>query len=153
MAIFGNTPPSSPLPSTYAGFGPDIDDWACDTWKEYYIRNKAAFGKEKAQTILNRDIANTNSFSGHIQWCKYDCEWVKYFASEGLKTGNVFSESYCAGTAVVSAVEHTAETADNLTGSVSKLTSSKVLSLGLIAGAGYLALKVFYPEALKKIKK
>lgn len=155
MGIFGiwQTNPTSPLASTYAGFPPDIDDWSCDQWKQYYINNKAAYGKAKAQDILNADIANTNSLTSNIQFCKYDCDWVNYFHGEGLDTGNIFSKAYCATDAAVTAVQNTAQTVSNITAGVSSVTQSKVVSVALVAGAAFVAYKVFFPSILKPKKK
>lgn len=153
MSLFFATPASSPLPSSYADLPPDIDDWSCDQWKIYYTRNKAAYGQAKAISIVSTDSANTSSITSNSQFCKYDCDFVNFFAKEGLVTGNIFSKAYCTVDAVATAVENTADTASNVTGSLKSFTSSKLFSIGLIAGLGYLAVKELYPSMLKKSRR
>jgi hypothetical protein len=149
MAIFGDTKPTSPLPSSYAGLPADIDDWSCEHWRTYYSRNKALLGQQKAKDIINLDMGNISAFS-NAQWCKYDCDWVAFFQKEGLTTGNIISKGYCTVDNVATAAQNTTQSAANVSQSLKGITSVPVVSLALIAGAGYAVVKLFFPKLLKK---
>lgn len=146
MGMFTTILPSSPVASTYAGFPMDMDDWDCESWKQYYIRNKAALGKTQAVSIVNKDSYRIGIFA-NAHSCPYDCDFASYMAGEGLDPSNIFSSIYCGGTKVVknvvNATVDTSKVLSNVTSAAESVTSSKLLTLGLIAGFGYLAYNHF----------
>jgi hypothetical protein len=138
--IFTTVRPTSPIPSTYAGLPEDMDDWSCAEWVTYHKRVKAALGKDKAIDIVSRDSdsigiwANSNS-------CKYNCEWSRYFKSEGIDPGsNIFSSLYC--------------TAENVSNTAEGITSPGFLKplivIAVIGGGAYIANKAGLFDSFKK---
>lgn len=146
MGMFSTILPSSPVGSTYAGMPMDMDDWECEDWKQYYLRNKYALGKEQAVSIVNKDSYRIGIFA-NAHYCPYDCDFATFMANEGLDPSNIFSSIYCGATKVtknvVNATVDTSEVISNVTGAVRAGTSSKFLTLLLIGGLGYVAYNKF----------
>jgi hypothetical protein len=137
--MFDTVRPTSPYPSTYAGFPQDMDDWNCGQWKSYYSANKLIMGKDKAIALLERDADSIGSFATG-QMCKYDCSFVEFFKKEGVNVGWIGSKLYCAaenvGDAAVKvseSVENVARTGSGVTDFFADVANSKLL---LLAGAG-----------------
>ncbi len=102
--MFTTIRPTSPDPSTYAGFPEDMDDWECGTLEQYYWNLVDAFGKEQARLIWNADTDRIG-FWGEAQSCRYNCEWNNRMRAEGLSTGsNIISNAYCTTSNVVEGI-------------------------------------------------
>jgi hypothetical protein len=142
MGLFDTIRPSSPDASSYIGFPADMDDWNCEQWKQYYIRNKASLGKTKAVSILNNDSLRIGMFA-NVHSCPYDCQWATYMAGEGLDPSNIFSTIYCTTVTAVNTGSSVVNVASNVVGTVDKITSSKIVTTLLIGGIAYLGYKVF----------
>ena len=99
--IFTTISPTSSLPSTYAGFPLDQDDWVCAQWDSYYERNKTALGQKKALEIFSIDTNRVGSFA-NLELCKFDCEFVKKFRALGWNI-TWLSTVYCGAEEVVEA--------------------------------------------------
>ncbi len=146
MGMFSDVLPSSPVASSFAGFPRDMDDWNCEQWKQYYIRNKAALGQTQAVSILNSDSYRISIFAD-VHSCPYDCDWANYMAGQGMDPSNIFSMVYCGGTKVVKnvvdATVDTSQVLSNVTNKVSKFTGSSILMLVLLGGIAYVGYNKF----------
>lgn len=146
MGMFSVVMPSSLVLSTFQGFPMDMDDWNCEQWKQYYLRNKAAQGKDKAISIINNDSARVGMFAD-LQYCTYDCDWSAFFAKEGIDPSSIFSYTFCGIVGVtknaVDIAKDTSQTAANVTSAVSKATGSNLITLAVLGGLGYMAYKKF----------
>lgn len=121
--------PTSPAPSTYAGFPADIDDWGCGQWYLYHRANAELYGVEIANKYLINDFERLNPFAD--AWaCKYDCDFLNYLKNNGINYTNFISDIYCTAENLTSATRTTSE-------SVAKL-SKIILPLALIGGAYYI---------------
>ena len=98
--------PSSPDARTYAGFDSDIDDWDCDTWKLYYMRNKQYLGKAKAQEVFMTDVGRTSACCPWLELCKYDCQFITYLKSEGLDYESIWSDIACFASNITSSAKN-----------------------------------------------
>lgn len=152
--------PTSTVPSTYSGLPADQDNWSCDDWIIYYKRMKAAMGKAKALEIVQIDAGNTGFFA-NIQFCKGDCDFINFFKSEGLPTGNFISDLYCGASSVVQSTTRavtnvaasTSTAVSNVASSASEVVSNvagtagtlsrmlPIIVIGGVAVAGFIAYK------------
>lgn len=135
--IFSTVKPTSPYPSTYAGFPDDMDDWGCGHWKNYYLANKAIIGKDRALQIVDADSSSIGMWADGLM-CKYDCAFTEFFEKEGLSVSNIFSKLYCAGENVVDAGANVVESAEGITDFVSSVANSKILLIGAALGGYYI---------------
>jgi hypothetical protein len=121
----GATEPSSNVMAAYPTVSNDIDSWGCDTWILYYKLMKAKLGKVEAQRILLIDADRASFFATLFTSCKGDCNFINYFKSEGIPTGNFITDLYCGTTqtavdivegtgAIVSGASNTAKTIGTL---------------------------------------
>ena len=134
--MFSTIKPTSPDPSTYLGFPEDQDDWGCEIWRTYYDRNKAALGKTKSLEILRVDIDRIGFFAD-VHLCKYDCEFVDYFSKEyGESVGTIFTDIYCTGKELTSAVSTAASGAHSGIKMLSLIIPIIVVG-GVIVGGEY----------------
>jgi hypothetical protein len=126
--MFDTVRPNSKYPQTFEGLPEDMDDWGCSNWKDYYNRNKTAGGKSYAVTLVSAELERVGGWAD-VHLCKYDCEFVKYFRSEGIAIGHIISNLFCS-------IDNVAAAAENTTDSVN--TVSKIISnpLVIIAGLG-----------------
>lgn len=138
MGLFSTILPSSTVPSTYKDFPLDMDDWNCAQWKAYYQRNKTALGKEKALEIVNIDSERIGVFA-NVHSCIFDCDWINYFKSEGLKVSSIVSSVYCGAVKGGEVVGNAVDTAANVTDFASSFTGNKLLLFIGLGVAGYVA--------------
>jgi hypothetical protein len=142
QGTFSKTIPTSPDPTTFKGFPVDQDDWSCAQWKQYYENNKKAYGKRKALSIIDIDTSNIGVLAKG-NYCRYDCDFVNFFTSEGLNTGNLISKTYCAANNVADAASNVAKT-------VSDFTGSKIIMTGLLMAGSFVAYKYFIKDGKGK---
>lgn len=139
---FSDTKPLSPYPQTYSDLPSDMDDWGCDQFRLYYVRNKNIMGKAKALELIINEYDNLSSLSTIYNWCKYDCELVDFFKAEGAPVStNLIAQAYCASSNVVGAVGSVTESIGNVADTFSSLTSSKFLVVAGLGAAAYLYIK------------
>jgi len=145
MGIFSDTIPSAPNLSTYSGFPSDQDDWNCSQWIAYYKNCKKFYGQDKAISIISIDAENSSIFAD-VNACKYDCNFVKYFESEGFgSVGNIFSKTFCTADKAVDVVKDAVTTAETVVDSVGNVgdtlaivTKPKILiALAILGGFVY----------------
>lgn len=135
---FSSTRPTSQYPQTYAGLPEDMDKWSCDDFKTYYQRNKAIIGKTAAIELAMIEYPRLSWTSTIYNWCKYDCNFVRYFEAEGIPdSSNIFAQIYCIGNTAVDATGNVIDTVGNVTNTLSTLTSNKVVVLGLLGVGAY----------------
>lgn len=136
--LYGDTLPTSPVASTYAGFPTDMDDWSCAQLRNYYEANKAALGKDRALDIIKIDWGNLSDLSYNTPGfvCKYDCDFIRYFRTEGVDFSSIVSSAACGANNLVNSAE-------NVTEVVKDASGSSLLRIGLIVGGGLLAYKYF----------
>ncbi len=145
MGFFSPVLPTSPVSTSYAGFPTDMDDWNCEQWKQYYLKNKAVLGQEKAISIVNNDGYRIGVFAS-VHACAYDCTWASFMASEGLDPSNIFSMAFCS----IKSTTQTATTiigdagviATNITGATKSITSTPIMPIILLVGAGLIGYKL-----------
>lgn len=140
--------PSSNVLSTTANVPEDMDDWDCGMWKLYYQKMKAAKGKQYAIDTLEIDSGRVGMFAD-LQWCKGDCDFINYFKSEGVPTGNFITDLYCGTGEVISTVTGAVVDVAQGAGAVAKGASNTAKTLGLILpiivlGGGGLVLYRYY---------
>jgi hypothetical protein len=137
MGWYDTILPSSQIPATYQGFPLDMDDWTCEQWKAYYLRNKEAQGQAKAKEIFDIDSSRIGMFSYGKSYCTFDCELLKFFAGEGLNYSSFVTNVYCGLVNITSAGKDVTQSASNVTGFLSSLTGNKLIMWGLLAYGGY----------------
>ena len=118
---------TSPYQICYQNLPEDMDDWNCAHWDAYKDCNIGFMGIDAARTQVAKDSGAISMFAdGHD--CRYDCDWVRRWESQGFDTGsNIFSKAYCAGENVTGGVE-------GVTRTLSSLFKPKVLiPLGALA--------------------
>lgn len=128
----------------------DLDIFSCADWKIYYEKLVVALGKVKASSELQREGGRAGMWA-NLQYCKYNCDWIRYFTKQGLPNGgNIFSKVYCAGDSVATAVNNAATTAGNVTGALSKLTNNPIIPIVAMGAIGYYFYKNHYAGKKKK---
>jgi hypothetical protein len=136
--MFDTVRPNSKFAQTYNDLPQDMDDWGCSNWKDYYNRNKAAGGKAYAVSLINSETERVGSWAD-VHMCKYDCDFVRYFRSEGIDTGNIVSKLFCSVDNVVSAAQNTTDSVNT----VSKIVSNPLVIIAGLTLTGFIVYKKF----------
>jgi hypothetical protein len=132
--IAASYPDAAKRKGIYAQFPEDMDDWSCSQWMAYHRDILVKHGRASAKYYIEQDAGRVG-WVADLNECKYDCDFVKYFAAYGMSVGNIFSNLYCAATTAVTAVKDSAQAVSNTTKGVANATS--ILSSGkLFIAAG-----------------
>lgn len=147
MGLFGDTLPTSPVPSTYAGLSDtDIDEWGCNDWKIYHQRNESLLGRTQANEIIAIDFSNASIWSSVVSFCKFNCAWRQYFLDRGFQ-GGFLDNVFCDTAKIITDVSGGASDITGGIGTTAKILKV-VLPVALIGGAIYLTVNT---KARKKL--
>lgn len=128
----------NPIYDTWANYRAGIEPWTCIDWKNYHIALKAHYNdQQKANMIWEADWWDDDNtcYALHVficpdtDLCRYSCNFVEYFASQGIRVGNALSNATCD---LSSAVTNVTTTISNVSNAI-KDTSSVVSTLFPIA--------------------
>lgn len=116
----------------------------CNNWKLWHISLVDQYGRAKANLLFEEAWENQSFWGSDYNFCKYDCDWVNYFKSQGLDVGHLLSNITCKTTDVA---EDVLDTAGELTqGGISTAKVLKntvpILLVGVLAFAGYYGYQV-----------
>lgn len=139
MGVFTTVKPSRPV---YAvGLPEDMDDWTCQNWITYHQRMTQKLALWYANQLIQTDAERVGWFA-NIHSCKYNCGFVNYFQSKGIKDiGNIFSKLYCTasnvvtttGDTITNAVDNVGNVITNVTKTASSITKPSFLIAGGVA--------------------
>lgn len=142
QGFFSDNLPTITDSTVLYGLPKDMDDWECENWKSYYLKVKSKFGKQRAIEVINIDSERASAFSSIKNGCKYNCEFTSFFKREGLKTGNIFSNLFCATDSVVTTATDTISNVASDGGSVAsnisktaKIVTSPIFLITGLAGS------------------
>ncbi|MGH1338299.1 MAG: hypothetical protein ACRBFS_19400 [Aureispira sp.] len=129
----------SPIYDTVSNYWAGLIDWTCIDWVNYHKALKAHYNdQDKANMIWETNWHDPDNACGLVicpdtAYCRYNCGFVKYFASQGIDIGNVLSNAKCDLSNVVTNVT---STVSNVTGAI-KTTSSVFSTIIPVASVGY----------------
>ncbi|MEM9859405.1 MAG: hypothetical protein AAF843_18770 [Bacteroidota bacterium] len=128
--------------------------WNCTDWMLWHKAMVPVIGKQAANDKFIQAFEGQGSFDYHFNFCKYDCDWVNYFRSQGLDMGHLLSNLVCTATDVTEDVTGAAGDLSkgvlNTAGVVKNLVP--IALVGLVAGLGYIGYKN-YIKGNKKLPK
>ena len=141
----------APIYDTSNNWWNNITPWTCADWKQYHQALETHFkSTQKANALWesawghpDNECLFAYSFGcPDTSYCRYDCDFVEYFASKQIEIGNTLSNTTCDLSNVVLDIVNTAgnivSTAENIT----EAAASTANTLGKIAplaiGAGIL---------------
>lgn len=127
----------------------NVHIWTCadwQTWHEeleiHYESTRIANGIWKSAWLHeDNECIALGILCPDTSWCRYDCDFVKYFASKDMEVGNLFSNAVCDLSNVVLNLTETAETASETAKKTSKFISNSLpwaAGLGIIYGGAKL---------------
>ena len=118
----------------YGDLPDDLDNFSCGNWITYHNRLKSGFGKDKAISIVKKEVERVGMFAD-IHACKYDCDFVNFFEKEGYgNVGNIFSKTYCTSVQVVDTVGNTVKNTGDTIAGVGNVVNSLINTKTIIAG-------------------
>lgn len=109
------------------GLPDDLDNFSCAQWQTYYLRLKQKYGKDFALLKIQEEGERVGVWAD-LHACKYNCDFISFFKSEGLQGGNLFSKVFCAVDTVADTVTDTVETV----GEIASQTNNAVKNGGLL---------------------
>ena len=124
----------------------NIGAWGCEEWWAWHRALDAAFGTRQANRIWLaawQDERNECWYLGQIicpdtQYCRYNCDFMRYLYSKDIDVSSLFSTVYCSFDGVIKNITEAATTTTEVV--------KKAVPF-LLAGVGVLAVL-----ALKKKK-
>lgn len=141
VGVFDITADSEPI---LDGWG-WAEYWSCSDWAEWHKLNVKKYGKQKANQKFTQWWSAQDGTAGPYNWCKYNAEFSKYFAENGIDVGNVVSHIVTGADSVVTS---TTGAATNLASGVENTAKTVKWLLPLaftaaVIGAGYFAYKKY----------
>lgn len=91
----------SPIYDTWTSYRAGLTPWTCIDWVNYHKALKNHHGDQaKANMIWETDWADPDNECGILicpdtSYCRYNCNFVEYFASQGIRIGNIVSNAAC----------------------------------------------------------
>jgi hypothetical protein len=134
----------TPIYDTFSNYWDGVYTWNCADWQAWHVALETHFGSTSTANGLwksawlhddNYCIVLGSFGCPKTSNCRYNCDFVKYFASKDMEIGNVFSNGYCDLTSIVLNI---IETVDNVTQGVNNTTKTVSNLLPWAAGAGIL---------------
>lgn len=141
-ATWSDSPPASPLPSTYAGLPADVDSFSCGDWTVYIKRMREALGVSQAREYMLLDFGHLSMFNVYFGTCELDCAFVAEVNKLDQDVLSILSSTYCGATELAEdVVEFTKEvvgigTETAKTGSSLAKNLRWMIPVGLAVGAG-----------------
>ena len=133
----------APIYDTFSNAYDGIYAWNCANWQswhealeEHYQSTTTANGIWKSAWMHeDNECIVLGTLCPDTSYCRYDCDFVEYFASKNMTVGNLFSNIYCD---LSSIVLNLVETIDNVSQGVNNTTKTVAAILPWAAGAGIL---------------
>lgn len=132
----------APIYDTWANYRAGLVPWTCIDWVSYHKALKTHYRDlPKANNIWKTEWADRDNscfilgsfICPDTSKCRYNCNFVEYFASQGIKIGNVLSNSVCNISNVVT----------DLTASASNITSGIRTTTNVVGAVAPFAIGTF----------
>lgn len=136
---WNDTPIYDTLTNAYYG----VYRWNCADWQAWHEALELHFEStttangiwKSAWLHEDNECIALGVLCPDTSYCRYDCDFVKYFASKGMTIGNIFSNTVCDLSSIVLNI---VETVDNVTQGVNNTTKTVSNMLPWVAGAAVL---------------
>lgn len=117
----------APIYDTISNAWNGLIEWSCATWKHWHVALETHFKDTKKANAIwevawqHPDNACAWGVCPDTQYCRYDCDFVEYFATKGIDIGNTVSKSLCDLSSVVLNI---VSAADNLSEGIKDSTNT-----------------------------
>ena len=119
------------------------DTWSCEDWKVRHQMMVKKYGRDRANSLFKSAWEKQSGWDYHFNFCKYNTDWVNYFASQGLDMRSILSTIFTGGTELLDNTLNTVNSTVEATGSLAK--SAKfilpVALIGVLGIGGYILYK------------
>lgn len=116
--------------------------WGCTEWQQWHQANVVKYGKDQANQKFITQFNALSRWNQEYSFCKYNCDWVRYFAGYGIDVSDVASRLVCSGISVVDSagniVTNGAQGLETTSSLIKYLLPVAVIGAGVWLGYEYL---------------